>query len=467
MFSTSGLASGLDTNSMVTQLMTIERQPLIRLQQKQAVEEARQQALTDVRTRMANLQTSAATLADASLWNDTQDVTSSDTTHLTVARTSGAAAGGYTVAVTRLASADQYSQSSANTTALADDTLNIAVGAGSTFGIQLKAGDSLATIAGKINGTTDIPVYATVAGGKLVISAKATGDANTVSLTSGGAAGFAFTQTAAAHNALLTVDSGLGPVTVANATTNTITSAIAGVTITLKAPTTATITVGSPAPDTERVSAALQSFMDQYNSTVSFIRSELTEQPVAKPTTAADRAKGLLNGDPSLEALLTHLRQSVGDMVQGRPAGASTLAQIGVSTGSPSGTIDPDAVAGKLKLDNVKLTAALTSSFSDVKALFTNVTGAYATEGVRQRFQRVLDPYLTTGGIMDGRAGTSTSNLTSIKAQELDWGPRLTAKEASLRKQFTAMEVALSKSQSLSASISNQLLSLSSGIRAQ
>jgi flagellar hook-associated protein 2 len=113
------------------------------------------------------------------------------------------------------------------------------------------------------------------------------------------------------------------------------------------------------------------------------------------------------------------------------------------------------------------MTTALVAHFSDVKALFTNVTGDYSTEGLRQRFQRTLDPYLTTGGIMDGRDSSANSALASIKRQEDDWGPRLTAKETALRAQFTAMEVALQKAQSLTSSISAQLASLSSGIAPQ
>src|SRR4051812_17829813 len=128
MFNMSGLASGLDTNAIVTQLMQIERQPVTRLQTRQAVEQARQQALKDVRTRMTSLQTVMQTLSDPTMWADTQTVYSSDATHLGVASTGGAAAGAYTVSVTRLASADQYTQTSANTTATADDTLSLSVG---------------------------------------------------------------------------------------------------------------------------------------------------------------------------------------------------------------------------------------------------------------------------------------------------------------------------------------------------
>src|SRR3954451_990885 len=217
MFNVGGLASGLDTNSIISQLMQVEQQPVTRLQTRQAVEQARQQALKDVRTRMTSLQTVMQTLSDPTMWADTQTVYSSDSTHLGVASTGGAAAGAYTVSVTRLASADQYTQTSANTTATADDTFSLSVGTGTAFNVDVKSGDSLDQIASKINGTTGIPVYATVAGGKLVLSGKATGAANGATITGGAAAVFTFGQTAAAKDAQLTVDSGLGPVTVNSA----------------------------------------------------------------------------------------------------------------------------------------------------------------------------------------------------------------------------------------------------------
>ena len=62
--SLSGLASGLDTSTIVDQLMAIERQPETRVKMKQATENARQQALRDVQTKLQALQTSADALKD-------------------------------------------------------------------------------------------------------------------------------------------------------------------------------------------------------------------------------------------------------------------------------------------------------------------------------------------------------------------------------------------------------------------
>src|SRR5215468_10616597 len=162
LFNISGLASGIDTNSIVSQLMSIERQPQVRLQQQQTVETARQQALRDVNTRLQNLQSAIADLRDPSTWADQQEVDSSDTSLVTAVRTGGAAAGGYQVTVTQLARAQQLTQGTGINTASADGTLTIQVGSGTAVNVNVAAGDSLQTVADKINGSSGSPTYATV-----------------------------------------------------------------------------------------------------------------------------------------------------------------------------------------------------------------------------------------------------------------------------------------------------------------
>src|SRR3989304_5204913 len=140
LFNVGGLASGLDTNSIVDQLMAIERQPQTRLLQRQRVEEARQNGLRDVSTRLANLKSAAAALRDSTLWADVQTVESSDASRATATRTSGAAAGAYDLTITQLARAQQLTQGSAVTAAAAGDTLHLQVGSGTTVNVAIKAG---------------------------------------------------------------------------------------------------------------------------------------------------------------------------------------------------------------------------------------------------------------------------------------------------------------------------------------
>ncbi|MFN8224892.1 MAG: flagellar filament capping protein FliD [Gaiellales bacterium] len=471
-FNVGGLASGLDTNAIVSQLMTIEARPKVRLQQKVQVEQARQSALQDVQTRLRNLSLSLAGIRDTSTWGDVQSVDSTDSTKVGVKRVGGAAAGGYSLLVTSLARAAQATQGTAATAASGADTLRITVGSSSpkTVDVAIAAGDTLAQIAEKINGTSDVPVYASVVSGKLVLSGKETGSDKTITVADGDtgngtdlATELGFTQTQAPLNADFTLDG----TRYTNRSSNVVADLLPGVELTLKASTGAStvgINIGAPAPDTATITAKVQAFVDQYNSTIDFIRSKLNEEKVANPQTAADRTKGVLRGDPGISALLDKLRSSLSSAISGAPADLDRLADVGITGGALTGAINRDAVGGKLAFDAAKLTEKLASSFGDVKKLFTNVTNVETTEGLSQRFDRLLDPWLKGVGdnapLLTSRIDQSKDTVTSLQHSMTDLDQRLAIREKALRAKFTAMEAALQSAQSQSQWLSGQLAAL-------
>src|SRR5919108_3826467 len=111
----SGLASGVDTSSIVSQLMALERQATTRLGYRQNAVEAQRTALKDVAAKLSALQSAAEALAAAGTWSQQQTVESSDPARVAVARPGGAGIGGPTIQVDRLASSMQrgFSLSSA------------------------------------------------------------------------------------------------------------------------------------------------------------------------------------------------------------------------------------------------------------------------------------------------------------------------------------------------------------------
>jgi flagellar hook-associated protein 2 len=462
LFNIGGIASGLDTNTIIGQLLAIERQPEVRAAQQQQVEQARQGALRDVNTRLTNLQTAVAGLRDVSTWGDVQSVTSSDSANLGAVRTGGAAPGGYQVQVTQLARAHQVT-SAAIGPLTQDDTLHIAVGAGTAVDVNVKTGDSLDTIAGKINSTSGIQVYASVVSGKLVLSGKVTGEANTIAVTSDNGLDddLSFGESLAARDAKYTVDGGA----VQSSASNVVTSAIPGVTLTFKGvmAAAASVVVGSPAPNTDVVHSKIQAFVDQYNSTVDFIYEKLKEQKVVNPTTADDRAKGILNADPGLESILTQLRSAIGNSFSGAAPDLNQLGLVGLSTGKTvgGGTISQDSIEGLLTLDGDKLSDMLTNRFFDVKKLFTNVTGQYASEGLAQRLDDLIRPQVQTGGVLAGRIDSEQSAINDLKQRQKDIETRVALRETQLRAQFTAMETALAQSQSIQSQLAGQFAALS------
>lgn len=460
--SISGLASGLDTASIISSLMQIEKQPQVRIQQKITTEQARQQALRDVLSQLQSLTTSYQSLTDVGTWADVQSVVSTDDAHVSATRTAGAAAGSYSIDVTNLARANQFTGTGVSA-ATADDTIHIANASGTTD-VAIKAGDTLDTIAGKINGTTDSPVYATVFNGNLVLSNKSTGLASKLtSVTTGGTSGLSFSESQTALDASFKVNG-----TTYTRSSNVVSDVLPGLTIALKgAETGATITVGSPAPDTDSITKKLQSFVTQYNTTLEYLLTKVNEQPVANAT-GADVATGVLHGDSAIKGLIGQLRNSFSDVFQGRPGTMQTLAQAGLSTGKPTGTgaLSSDAIDGKLSLDTATFSTALTSSFSSVKALFTNATGSYATEGLGQRLGDLIKPWTASSasnGLLNLRIDNETSTISSLQKQSIDWDERLKIKQQMLQTQFAAMEVALSKSQSQSAWLDGQIAQLGKG----
>jgi flagellar hook-associated protein 2 len=469
-FNIGGLASGLDTGSIISQLLSIEARPKVRLQEKQAVEQARQTVLKDVQTRLRNLSTQAAGLRDAGTWGDVQSVESTDATKVAAKRTGGAAAGGYSLQIVSLARAAQLTQGGGVTSATQADTLRIAVGS-TTVDVAIAASDSLQTIADKINSSSGTPVYASLLNGKIVLSGKETGAANTITVSDGAANGYdlaadlGFTETQAPANA----DFWIGSTHYTDRASNLVADVMAGVELTLRGTTgtdTVSVVVGEPAPNTDAVKAKVQSFVDQYNSTIEFIRSKLNESRVVDAKTDAERAKGALRGDPGLSSLLTSLRAAVSDVFDGRPAATDQLGEAGLSTGAATGTatLNADSVAGKLTLDATKLTERLAAGFDDVKALFTNVTGSYATEGLAQRIDRYLTPWLAGDGtnapILSTRITAADESISRLKDQMAAVDTRLALRERMLRQQFTALENALAQNQAQGQWLAGQLAAL-------
>jgi flagellar hook-associated protein 2 len=457
----SGLASGIDTSSIVSAMMDIARQPEIRVKNQITVEQARQQAYQSVLGELKDLTTSYQALTDVGTWASTQAVTSSDQTAVTATRTGGAAAGSYTVTVSNLARANQYTSSGA-TSAAAADQIHLTTSAGTTD-VAVNQGDSLDTIAGRINQTVGSPVYATIFNGNLVLSNKQTGVSNAVTVTTDGGSGINFGQSQTALDATYTVEGG-APQTSA---TNTVSNALPGISLNLLGATSApvTINVGQPAPDTANITQKLQDFVTKYNDVLEDIKSRLGEQPVPNPQTDADRTKGVLYNDSGLQRLLSQLRNSFSDTITSTTSPASpysSLAQVGLSTGAAvgSGDLSSDSIDGKLTIDSSKFTSALTSNFDQVKALFTNATGSYSTEGLGQRLSGILGTYTSSsalGGYLNTEIDQETSTIQELQSQVTDWDQRLALKQQTLQAQFVAMESALSQSQSTSASLTQSI----------
>lgn len=452
-FNVGGIATGLDTNSIITQLLAVDRKPETLINQQSTIETARQSALKSIQTSMKSLQAASQALRAPSLWANSQTVASSSSA-ISVVLTGGAAAGGFQIGVSQLAAAAQVTQSTGLSAAAADDVLHIQVGSGAVADVNVSQNDTLSTIASKINSNSKSQVYASVVNGKLVLSGQVTGQANSISVTSDGAlaAAFGMTETLTAQDAQYTLNGASK-----SSASNTITTALAGVSITLNGTTAsdASLVVSAPAPSTSNITSAAQAFVTAYNSTVDLISGYVNDPKVANPKTDADREAGMLRGDSQLLSILSKLRQSATAVMGGLPTGSNYLGNVGISTGAAvgTGTISQDSLEGKLTLDTKAFQSALAANFSGVKALFTTTTGSYSSEGLSQRMDDIINPQAGPLGLLSSRITSEATLITSYAQRVADIEQRVTLREQQLRAQFTAMETAVSQLQQTSASL--------------
>jgi flagellar hook-associated protein 2 len=448
-----GLASGVDTASIVDQLIAIDRQGTTRLQNRQYSVTGMQSALKDVASKLSTLKTAAAALKSDANWKPSQSVESSDS-RVAVTQTGGAGIGGHSLQVNRLASSMQRGFSLPGGTA---GTLTITANADSTNTMQIPvaADATLQQIADAINAKATGPVVAAVVTNgtdqRLVMSSRKTGSTSDFTIS----AGLLTEDPAYATPDVSKLDAeySLDGAAAATSRTNVLENVLPGLRLTLKGVTTApaALTVTEPTLDRTAVKSKIKAFVDAYNSVVDTARTELTEKPVANPTGQFDAAQGQLYGDSGLSSLLNVLRRQMTSIVS--DAGINDLSDLGIGMpASPSGTVSADAKAGKITIDDAKLTAALDSNWVGVKDFFGG-------------FSKTVSDYVDTqtgggNGLIDQRLKSSDRNLVTLKDQLTQANDRIDAKQTRLKAQFAAMEAALQNAQTQQAWLTGQINSL-------
>jgi flagellar hook-associated protein 2 len=451
----SGLASGVDTGAIVDQLMAIDRKGTTRITYRQSNVTGMQNSLKAIASKLSALKDAATALSSDSTWKQSQTAASSDPARVAVALTGGAGIGGHTIQVSRLASAMQRGYSFPGGTA---GQISIAYNSGTpqTLTVDVTATSTLQDVANAINANTTGPVAAaivknTAGEDRLVLSARKTGSASDFTVTANGVlsedAAYT-TQDTSKLDALYSLD-GAASVT---SQTNSLENTIPGLRVTLKGVSTAaaTVTVSEPDVDRDGVKAKVKAFVDTYNALIDMTRSALTEKPVSSPTNSSDAALGSLYGDTGMESMLNSLRRQMGTIVAG--AGINDLADLGISVPAATGsTVSEDGKAGKLVIDDDKLTTALQADWTSVKSYFTG-------------FSTTVTTYVNTqtggSGVIDKRLDSTDRNKKLLQSQLDHMNERLDAKQQRLKAQFAAMESAMAASQTQQAWLTGQLAAL-------
>src|SRR3954452_8684269 len=399
----SGLSSGLDTETLIQGLMQVERAPRARIVLQQAAAKARQAGLQQVEDRLKALKLASDDLASSLTWNLAQKATSSDATKGTAALIAGAAPGTYAVNVTQLATNEQrtYTYTPKST----DRTLTL-----DGQSLTITANSSLDTIVSTINGNSAYGVSAVNVSGKLVLTASKTGTPITMNMNGFTVLGEDTASARPAKQATYTIDgtSYTSPTNTISATSGA-TGIITGVDLQLVAPGSFNVDVSAPSVDKAAVTSKVKAFIDAYNAAQDLMAAKIAEKRVPNAANETDAGKGVLWGDSTLQTLQSALRQSISVFKQaGNASTMDQLAELGISTGAPSGsaTFSQDAVNGKLVLDSTKLSAALDADPNSVQSLIGGRGGGFG-----QAFSNVLKPFVQTGAVFASRLDSSNSQL--------------------------------------------------------
>jgi flagellar hook-associated protein 2 len=445
----SGVGSGLDVAGLVQKLVSAEGAPTsARLDQNEAKVQGKISALGTLRAALAKFQATVSALKSVDKFQGRQ-VTLSSEDFLSATSDSTSVPGSYAVEVQQLASAQKLQSGpfAAGTTVVGTGTLQIVTG-GQTYQIAIDStNNTLAGIAKAINASAaGSKVMATVISGateaRLTITARNTGLASAMTITqSGGDGGLA----------VLTTGGGLSPLSgaldarvlidgvLATSATNSITGAIAGVTLNLEQVNdlndTTTVTVGYDGVATRK---SVSDFVTSYNAVVDAIKSVASYN-------ATTKQGGPLFGDTGVLNIADQLRRVLTSVVPGVSQSADMLAEIGISSG----------LDGKFTIDSTKLDAALNSNFDAVGQLFTADKA-----GVAVKLSDLLDRYLGSDGLFDARTATLNATVKDIADQRTALNTRLTALQDRYTKQFNALDTLLAQMQSTSSYLTQQLANL-------
>ncbi len=449
-----GVGSGLDIESLVTQLVAAERAPL------DARITRRESALTVEISALGGLKGSLATLRDALTGLTTtssmllRTATSPDEDVFTASAGAAVPAGSYDVEVVRLATAHRLASDpfvDGRNAVVGTGTLTISFGT-TTFEVPVDGTvQTLAGIRDAINGAAgNTGVAAAIinedAGSRLVLTARATGTAHAITITqAGGDGGLArlvfdpqapgsstMTQTAAV-DALVRVN-GYD----FTSATNTVTGAVEGLTLNLKQVDPGTLHALVVADDVAQVTSKIRKFVTDYNAVAKTLRSLQAYEPTTGKA-------GALLGDAYVRGLENQLRRDLSNPVADLAGGYTSLASIGVKT---------DAT-GQLVVDDAKLSAALTADFAGVAAMFTDA------DGVSVRLHGRLEAALGNDAQLALRNVSLNQQVRKLSDEKSRVDARMEAVEARYRAQFSALDALLAQMQATSSYLAQQLGSVS------
>ncbi len=474
--SSPGIGSGLDVQSIVSQLVAIEQRPLAQLQSKQVTYNSQLSSFGQISSKVSALQDAAAAMAKPDAWTKTSS-SSSDSASVTVTSSGTAASGDYAVMVSRMAKAQNLASAGFADSAAVIGTGRLRIETGSwtnlgppssattaftaksaslPFDIEIVQGeDTLAAIRTKINdakaGVTASIVNDST-GARLVIRSNETGAENALRITeidengapvTGALAGLTFdptggatpslTQTVPAQDALATIN-GLDLVSASN----TFKDVADGMSFTALKVTTAEVNL-KVGIDTASFKNAIGKFVSAYNAVNTTLR-ELTKYDDAAKSGA------ILQGDRTALTIQGQLRS----LIQGTGGTSSTIKRLG----DLGISLQRD---GSLSTDDAKLTTALNNPAEVALAMASKADAAAADRGIAALFESFGKAVTGAEGTLTSRTASLTNRIKLNSKDQDTFNARIEATRTRLLAQYSALDTKLASLSGLNSYVSQQI----------
>ena len=464
--SVGGLISGLDTNSIIDQLLALQQKPIVKLQQQEANYQVELSAYGSMQAVLDSLKSAMGGLDSVSDLTNFS-ATSGNTELFSVSADENATAGSYNVTVQNLAKVHKLTSGAFTEGELVGEgTIHLKLGNGGTVDIEVSATDTIDDVAQAINDAEAGVQASVIFDGTsyfLTLTGEDTGAANKISLivddvdegdkdNSGlsrlfyedGDGSNQLLNTQTAEDSLITVDG----VSNIQRDTNTIDDVIEGVTITLKDVHPAL----DPGPgfesDTLTVSRNTSAVVSKVNSFVSAYNEALDLFETYQSYDQGTETAGILLGDTTTNSIRNSLENLITDIVPGVES-FSRLADLGIALNTE----------GRLEVDSSTLNSVLDDHFDDVLQFFTQ-----STEGSEGFAVRIVD---TLDAILDSTAGTLAARTDGIQNSIDDIGDQVEriemrnlAWETRTRAQFNALELLLAEYQATGNYLTQQILGM-------
>ena len=442
-----GIGSGIDIESIVNQLVAVERRPIQFLEVQQTEIDIQISALGLVKDSVASFQSAVSGLNVASTFRSFS-VISSDEDVLTATAGEGSVPISSDIEVTSLAQRHKLASKefASGDSVVGTGLLNISVGVDS-FSISINSNNNtLEGIRDAINenlNNTGVSASIITAddGSHLVLTSDDSGTANALAVTVTGDGDGNDTDDAGLSS-LVFVEGGtenLQEIDVAQDATftvdgfdvtrssNEISDVIEGVTLALEGLGKVSLSVSE---DRSVGQSAIEAVVKAYNDLIISLNSQ---------------RESTLQGESLLLGIETRARQILSNRLQVPGSNYSYLFDVGL-------TFDRDGI---LSLDSDKYNQAVEDDFNSVVELFTDSENGFA-----QAIDSILSSYLDTGGLIDARTDGLNTSKERIDDDIERIEDRIVLTEERLRRQFTALDTLVNQLNATSSFLTQQLANL-------